>query len=317
MDERLYTAELAAIGERRQQDGPIHDLAGLALSGGGIRSATFCQGVMQALARRGVLPDFDYLSTVSGGAYFGTFLSSFLNDDDSNAVGLQREQLPFARQEGAEAPPLRRLRNESKYLLKGGLLGQARILGLLCLGILVNLLAVAPLLLLTLFIAKWMNAGGIDASAFGHGVQSLLQLLIGLLVLIVIAVPIAYRWLADNKQAIARIERVGIAVAVSIPGAYLIGSGFPQVYAQLCEALSSPQAVIGLSAALPFGLAGASFLVGPARLPGRLLMILAGFTGPLFLAMTFPALNDWSPVATVRMPCCSCFSLSAHSPGCR
>jgi hypothetical protein len=46
---------------------------------------------------------------------------------------------------------------------------------------------------------------------------------------------------------------------------------------------------------LPFGLAGASFLLGPGRLPGRILMILAGFTGPVFLAMTFLALNDWIP----------------------
>ncbi|MHB1054173.1 MAG: hypothetical protein ACYCZT_14070, partial [Thiobacillus sp.] len=42
-------------------------LVGLALSGGGIRSATFCLGVIQALARLRLLHAFDYLSTVSGG----------------------------------------------------------------------------------------------------------------------------------------------------------------------------------------------------------------------------------------------------------
>lgn len=47
---------------------------GLALSGGGIRSATFCLGVLRGLARNGVLRRFDYLSTVSGGGYIGAAL---------------------------------------------------------------------------------------------------------------------------------------------------------------------------------------------------------------------------------------------------
>lgn len=56
----------------------------LALSGGGIRSATFCLGVLQGLARSPgpgggrdeLLHQFDYLSTVSGGGYVGGFFSS-------------------------------------------------------------------------------------------------------------------------------------------------------------------------------------------------------------------------------------------------
>ena len=54
-------------------------LVGLALSGGGIRSATFCLGVVQVLAKYGILRDVDYLSTVSGGGYLGSFLSSRLH----------------------------------------------------------------------------------------------------------------------------------------------------------------------------------------------------------------------------------------------
>ena len=53
-------------------------LMGLALSGGGIRSATFCLGVIQALARLRLLHAFDYLSTVSGGGYIGAWLSSLI-----------------------------------------------------------------------------------------------------------------------------------------------------------------------------------------------------------------------------------------------
>src|ERR1044071_4290566 len=46
----------------------------LCLSGGGIRSATFGLGVLQGLARLKVLPTFQYLSTVSGGGYIGSWL---------------------------------------------------------------------------------------------------------------------------------------------------------------------------------------------------------------------------------------------------
>ncbi|PKO60456.1 MAG: hypothetical protein CVU23_13420, partial [Betaproteobacteria bacterium HGW-Betaproteobacteria-17] len=53
-------------------------LVGLALSGGGIRSATFCLGVIQALARLRLLRAFDHLSTVSGGGYIGAWLSTLI-----------------------------------------------------------------------------------------------------------------------------------------------------------------------------------------------------------------------------------------------
>ena len=51
-------------------------LVGLAFSGGGIRSASFCLGALQALNKANVLKNIDYLSTVSGGGYIGTSLSA-------------------------------------------------------------------------------------------------------------------------------------------------------------------------------------------------------------------------------------------------
>jgi predicted acylesterase/phospholipase RssA len=50
------------------------NLVGLALSGGGIRSATFGLGVLQALKEFDRLRQVDYLSTVSGGGYIGAWL---------------------------------------------------------------------------------------------------------------------------------------------------------------------------------------------------------------------------------------------------
>jgi Patatin-like phospholipase len=51
--------------------------AALCISGGGIRSATFGLGILQGLARCGLLEKFHYLSTVSGGGYIGSWLSAW------------------------------------------------------------------------------------------------------------------------------------------------------------------------------------------------------------------------------------------------
>ena len=57
-------------------------LTGLAFSGGGIRSATFNLGVLQALARLKLLDQFDYLSTVSGGGYIGSWFAAWIRRKD-------------------------------------------------------------------------------------------------------------------------------------------------------------------------------------------------------------------------------------------
>ncbi len=51
---------------------------GLALSGGGTRSATINLGVLQQLQEQGMLKNVDYLSCVSGGAYIGSWYVSHL-----------------------------------------------------------------------------------------------------------------------------------------------------------------------------------------------------------------------------------------------
>ena len=88
-EDEVWPAELAEIEKRRRQRGidtghldgaPSVKLGitGLALSGGGIRSASFSLGVIQGLIRKGVFGSIDYLSTVSGGGYIGSCLSSAL-----------------------------------------------------------------------------------------------------------------------------------------------------------------------------------------------------------------------------------------------
>lgn len=61
---------------------PPPNLVGLALSGGGVRSATFALGLLQGLSRHGVLKAFDYVSTVSGGGFTGGWWSAWLSRPD-------------------------------------------------------------------------------------------------------------------------------------------------------------------------------------------------------------------------------------------
>jgi hypothetical protein len=64
--------------------------AALCLSGGGIRSAAFSLGVIQDLAYRGLLTQFQYLSTVSGGGYIGGWLSRWIAEDrQQNAANIE------------------------------------------------------------------------------------------------------------------------------------------------------------------------------------------------------------------------------------
>jgi hypothetical protein len=68
----VLDAEHSVIARRAGNDG----IAGLAISGGGIRSATFALGVLESLKACGLLSKVHYLSTVSGGGYIGAWLSA-------------------------------------------------------------------------------------------------------------------------------------------------------------------------------------------------------------------------------------------------
>ena len=103
----------------------IHGLtvprAALCLSGGGIRSASFALGVLQALASYGLLRHFHYLSTVSGGGYIGSWLSAWRfhqrNDEAVFNALAKRSGYPIARNETfAEPAELQQLRANSNFL---------------------------------------------------------------------------------------------------------------------------------------------------------------------------------------------------------
>lgn len=62
-----------------------HGLVGIGYSGGGIRSATFNLGLTQALHHYGVFDHLDYMSTVSGGGYLGSSISTLMRSREKLA----------------------------------------------------------------------------------------------------------------------------------------------------------------------------------------------------------------------------------------
>jgi hypothetical protein len=77
-DARIRRRDLFAKEEHEMPAPDDADRVGLAFSGGGIRSATFNLGILQGLARYNLLQRIDYVSTVSGGGYIGSWLISWI-----------------------------------------------------------------------------------------------------------------------------------------------------------------------------------------------------------------------------------------------
>src|SRR5215211_6427165 len=100
----------------------------LCLSGGGIRSAAFAVGVIQALAvhprpaqgqkagaaKESLLGQFHYLSTVSGGGYCGSWLSAWIERVGFAQVWAELTGRPKG--PDAEPPTIAWLRENSNYL---------------------------------------------------------------------------------------------------------------------------------------------------------------------------------------------------------
>jgi hypothetical protein len=98
-----------------------NELIGLAFSGGGIRSATFNLGVLQGLAglklnERSLLERFDYISTVSGGGYIGSWLATWANRETFSDVAHYLAQAETEDPDYPSTRPVSFLRRFSNYL---------------------------------------------------------------------------------------------------------------------------------------------------------------------------------------------------------
>ena len=149
------------VASKSNVEGPYS--IGLALSGGGIRSATVSLGIMQKLAKAGLLQHVDYLSTVSGGGYIGSALTWWLRkrgnqesayDTGANfPFGTVDPKLPEQPQ-AATLTPLQFLRSNGNYLAPGNGISFWSGLAVVLRAIFLNLMIWIPvvaLLMLVLF----------------------------------------------------------------------------------------------------------------------------------------------------------------------
>lgn len=92
--ESVFQEEMKYLGKIEDPKTLTDDprLSGLCLSGGGVRSAIFCGGVLEYLSKIGQLSKFDYISTVSGGGYTGAAMSYWQQKgkEESNLPDRQR-----------------------------------------------------------------------------------------------------------------------------------------------------------------------------------------------------------------------------------
>lgn len=159
LSEDMLKAEVEEIEKRRSvfhvqdKEADYVNLNGLAISGGGIRSATFALGVCDRLAMTGIFKQFDYISSVSGGAYLGSLITSRLSHKAENRI---LDYIPFdhgnelARdsegdQQQSPNSVVSHLRDNGRYLLRN----RWRALELWSFGIGVNAALIFSLALVT------------------------------------------------------------------------------------------------------------------------------------------------------------------------
>jgi len=78
---------------------------GIALSGGGIRSATINLGILKTLNKFGILKRSDYLSTVSGGGYTGAYVQATLKNEGSFEKLFDDQHVEYMRSRGEYLMP--------------------------------------------------------------------------------------------------------------------------------------------------------------------------------------------------------------------
>lgn len=306
MAKQINDAERTAVVARRahyQLAADTPHAIGLALSGGGIRSATFSLGVLVALARRNLLPQFDYLSTVSGGGYLGAFITTFLNSGapapdatpanttpaapatpaapDTPAIGLRRNELPFRRDEG-EAEALRHIRHYSKYLVTGSLWERTTMTCAQVYGMALNGLGIAYLgvvaALLELALRSVLGQYWLTATVLAAGVLALTSVVVLLLQRLI---------RSSERYADGFLAVPAVALLVLLAGQLL--SWLHELYKEGVAATPSwPISISGVviiaAAAIPLV---ASAVIGLlVRLPAPLrfvLTVLAAVAAPVFV----------------------------------
>ena len=160
----IVEEETRLLDGRLSKDDPLTQRphAALCFSGGGIRSATFGLGILQSLARLQLLNTFDYLSTVSGGGYIGSWLTAWIHRHPRGLDGVIEDLQATTNMNAEDRPhPVQWLRNYSNYLsphLGFFSADSWTLLGIYLRNLHLNWMVLLPLLMLPLLLPRWVIA---------------------------------------------------------------------------------------------------------------------------------------------------------------
>lgn len=262
-----------------------NDLVGLACSGGGIRSASFCLGVIQHLINHKLFSKIDYLSTVSGGGYIGSCVSALAKDDADN-LHLLTDKI------GRNEPDaLNHIRNYSEYLRAGGFMNGLRTPILFVEGVLRSILTFFPLVIFAVFITE------LFLEMIGHfsaEIQFFFPLLLGILPLIggFILRPFykdKLNWQgrdsADGRLVIYAV--IALSALVMIPLLHflrnIVGYNATTLLVDINNFVKTQANTIAITAvALVFALAAAYI-----KLRGKLILIISSLLAPVLLVLIY------------------------------
>lgn len=134
-----------------------------AISGGGIRSASFALGVMQGLVSANLLKKIDYMSTASGGGYIGSALTWFLRQGitPDQPAGVEPDNFPLGRARAPSDAPQNRalnfIRMHGNYLTPTTKLNGWSLLGLILRTSTISLVAYFTLLSTLMLVPMWLG----------------------------------------------------------------------------------------------------------------------------------------------------------------
>jgi hypothetical protein len=274
---------------------------GLALSGGGIRSATVAFGVLQALSKHGAFRWFDYLSTVSGGGYLGTLVSAWCTGQAALGEAWHRDLRdgPLMASPGAQPAALPWLRARSAYLTQIRPLSAVSLMALGAIGGLLSVLwlsgAFAALtLVLHAQVAEEVIAErgstwiGPETAHIGAMLAAAVAL--GLFAL---AIAIQLRWAVDRVADVVGRAMVAVfglvALQVAVSALYFaVAEAHPRM-SWLAERTMAADAEAAAAMAVLVGSCGMAVRFRPAWL-GRLLLAVSPFLVEVVLVTGWLAL---------------------------
>jgi hypothetical protein len=296
--EEVFPQELEEITRRRancadsQASPPLdnsfttqNNLVGLSCSGGGIRSASFCLGVIQHLISHKLFSKIDYLSTVSGGGYIGSCVSALAKDNTENLHLLTDKN-------GRHEPDaLNHIRNYSEYLRAGGFMNGLRTPILFVEGVLRSILTFFPLVIFAVFATE------LFLEVIGHfsaEIQFFFPLLLGILPLIggFILRPLYKDKLswhgrdrADGRLVIYVV--IALSAILTIPLLHflrsIVGYNATTLLIDINHVVKTQANAIAITGVLLL----LAFAVGYIKLRAKLILIVSSLLAPVLLVLIY------------------------------